>query len=116
MQLVRWSEIPSEKISVGVERRVIWGERGTLARFAFRRGTHVSRHSHQSEQHTCVLEGALRVALAGREITLRAGEVLVIPGGVEHEVWMLEDSVVLDFFAPPRDDWRLGAHHYLLGR
>jgi quercetin dioxygenase-like cupin family protein len=115
MQVVNWSSVEREKIAEGVERRVIWGAKGTTARFAFARGTHVSAHAHEAEQHTCLLEGAMRVRAAGREFEMRGGSVLVIPPQVEHEVWFLEDSVVLDFFSPPRDDWRQGRHAYLRG-
>ena len=33
---------------------------------------------------------------------------MVIPGGTEHEAWFREDTEVIDFFAPPRDDFLLG--------
>jgi hypothetical protein len=33
---------------------------------------------------------------------------VVIPGGSEHEAWFREDTEVIDFFAPPRDDFLLG--------
>ena len=36
------------------------------------------------------------------------GDVVVIPGGIEHEAWFREDTEVIDFFAPPRDDFLLG--------
>ncbi len=117
MQLIRWSDVPVEEISPTVRRQVLWGENGTLARFTFAKGTHVSAHRHKSEQHTCVLEGGIRAKLSGvdAELLVKAGEVLLIPGDVEHEVWVLEDSVLLDFFAPARDDWTQGAHRYLAG-
>ena len=44
---------------------------------------------------------------------MRAGEVLVIPPEVEPEVWVLQDTVVLDFFAPTRPDWRESLPQYL---
>ena len=34
--------------------------------------------------------------------------MVVIPGGTEHEAWFREDAEVIDFFAPPRDDFLLG--------
>jgi hypothetical protein len=32
----------------------------------------------------------------------------VIPGGVEHGAWFREDTEVVDFFAPPREDFLAG--------
>ena len=117
MQHVRWQKLPSEAISDNVERFVVWGERGTAARFSFAVDTHISQHMHESEQHTYLVEGQLRINVGGQEVFLHAGEILVIPPWVAHEVWVLEKAVVVDFFAPPRSDWKLdGAGSYLEGR
>jgi hypothetical protein len=35
----------------------------------------------------------------------------VIPGGVEHEGHVSEDSEVIDFFAPVREDFLAGGPH-----
>jgi len=114
MQLVRWESQAKEQLAEGVARQVVWGAQATLARFQFARGMHAARHRHPAEQHTCVERGALRIATGGREFTVRPGEMLLIPGDTEHEVWALEDSVVFCFFAPARDDWRApGGSHYL---
>ena len=36
------------------------------------------------------------------------GDVVIIPGGTEHGGWFREDTEVIDFFAPPRDDFLIG--------
>ena len=33
---------------------------------------------------------------------------MVIPRDIEHEAWFREDTEVIDFFAPPRDDFLRG--------
>jgi quercetin dioxygenase-like cupin family protein len=119
MQLVRWVDVAEETISQEVRRQVIWGEKATLARFSFAKGAHVLAHKHDSEQHTCVIEGAIKARVgneSSKEVIVHAGEVLVIPPNVAHEVWVLQDSLLLDFFAPDRKDWRSGQHNYLAGR
>ncbi len=115
MEAVKWETIPVETITQGVERQVLWGDQANLARLSLAKGTHVSKHAHPAEQFTCVLSGALRVDLGGRELRLSAGELIVIPGEVAHEVWALEDTIVWDFFAPPRHDWKTGRSAYLAG-
>jgi hypothetical protein len=35
-----------------------------------------------------------------------------IPGGIAHEVAVLEDTVVLDVFSPVRQDWLDGTDTY----
>lgn len=115
MEPVRWDDIPREKLSATLERQTVWGEKATLARFTLAQGTHIAKHKHENEQFTTLLSGAMKMNLAGRELTLRAGDVLVIPPWAEHEVWVLEDTVVLDFFVPLRQDWRQGQQQYLQG-
>jgi quercetin dioxygenase-like cupin family protein len=62
-------------------------------------------HSHESEQMTYILQGALRVVVDGEEMTVREGEVLHIPSGVPHQAEALEDTFELDVFSPIRLDW-----------
>lgn len=117
MEIIRWDDVPKETLAEGVARRVVWGEHSTLVRFEFAKSMHATAHHHPAEQHTWVVSGALRVASGGRDWTVRAGEMLLVPGSAEHEVWALEDSVVLCFFAPARHDWKSedGGSHYLTG-
>jgi quercetin dioxygenase-like cupin family protein len=92
-----------------------------LARIFLKKGAVVPRHSHRNEQVTYVLEGALRFRLweqgesAGLEVVVHAGEVLCIPPDVPHEAFALEDTVDLDVFTPPRQDWLDGSDAYLRG-
>ena len=98
----RWDEIALEKVTEMVSRKVIAGDRMTVAQVYLKRGSLVPLHAHDSEQITCVLQGALRVVVAGEEATAREGEVLHIPSGVPHQVEALDDTFVLDLFSPPR--------------
>jgi quercetin dioxygenase-like cupin family protein len=79
-----------------------------LSRLTLKAGAQVSRHSHPNEQFTCILEGALEFRL-GEDLeqatTVRAGEVLHIPANVPHCALALEDTIDLDIFSPPRQDW-----------
>jgi hypothetical protein len=45
--------------------------------------------------------------LGGEQRICGQGDVVVIPGGTEHEAWFREDTEVIDFFAPPREDFLL---------
>jgi quercetin dioxygenase-like cupin family protein len=105
MKPIRWEDVPLERINENVSRQVIWGENGTLARLCFVKGTHTSPHKHEAEQHTCVVDGVLEFRLDDEKLVLRAGDILVVPAWAEHEAWALEDTTVIDFFAPVRKDW-----------
>jgi len=101
----RWSDMPVEQITGAIARRYLTGDRVTVARFELTQGGVVPRHQHENEQVSCVLSGALHFKFDGRDVVARAGEVVQIPGGVPHEVAVLEDTIVLDVFSPVRQDW-----------
>ena len=101
----RWDEIALEKITEMISQKIVAGEREMLAQIYLKRGALVPMHSHESEQMTYVLQGALKFLIAGEEITVREGEVLHIPSGLPHQAEALEDTFELDVFSPVRQDW-----------
>jgi len=103
--LTRWSDIEVEPLNPLIGRQFVVGTDVMVARVLLKKGAHVPLHSHHNEQVTYILEGALKFALEGKEVTVHAGEVLCIPPHVPHEAFALEDTVDLDIFNPPRQDW-----------
>ena len=113
----RWDDIPKERMTDVIERRFVTAERIMLAQVFLMKGAVVQRHTHESEQVTYIVEGALRLWLgsegAEEEFTVRAGEVLTIPSNVPHRAEALEDTLDVDVFSPPRQDWLEGTDAYL---
>ena len=109
----RWSEITAEQLNPLVTRQYVVGTNTMLARIGLKKGAVVPRHSHFHEQISHVVEGALLFRMDDAEKTVRAGEILCIPPDEPHEVIALEDSVALDIFNPPRQDWIDGDDAYL---
>lgn len=105
VRLYRWDEIALEKVTELVSRKIITGEREMLTQIYLKKGCLVPMHSHESEQMTYILQGALRFQIGGEEITVREGEVLHIPSWVPHQAEALEDTFELDLFSPIRQDW-----------
>src|SRR4026209_2206431 len=112
VRLHRWDEIALEKVTEMLSRKVVTGEREMLAQIYLKRGCLVPMHSHESEQMTYILQGALKFLIAGEETTVREGEVLHIPSWVEHQAEALEDTFELDVFSPIRQDWLDGTDDY----
>lgn len=104
-RLQRWDELELEKVTEMISRKIVTGEREMLAQIYLKKGAVVPMHSHESEQITYVLQGALRFLIDGEQITVREGEVLVIPSWVEHQAEALDDTFELDVFSPIRQDW-----------
>lgn len=114
----RWDQIPAETLKGTITRRLVTGERMMIAHVYFKKGDDVPRHSHENEQITYILDGVLRFWFGAhdeREITVRAGEVIVIPSNVPHRALALEDTLDVDIFSPPRQDWLSGTDAYLRG-
>jgi quercetin dioxygenase-like cupin family protein len=101
----RWADVEVEKLSSLIGRQFIVGSNMMVARVLLKKGAHVPLHSHPNEQITYILDGALKFNIEGKEVTVRSGEVLCIPSHVPHEAFALEDTVDLDIFNPPRQDW-----------
>jgi len=101
----RWADVPSEQINESIARRFITGDSVTVARFELKQGGVVPSHSHPNEQISIVLSGMLLFKIDGRDIVVKAGEMMQIPGNVAHEVSVLEDTLVFDVFSPVRQDW-----------
>ena len=111
-----WDAIPRQRVTDAIDRKIVTGERMMIAHVYLKKGAIVPRHSHDNEQLTYILEGALRLTLeppeGPQEVIVRAGEVLVIPSNVPHQAEALEDTLDVDVFAPPRQDWLDGTDDY----
>jgi quercetin dioxygenase-like cupin family protein len=110
---IAWDSVPMEMMSDVISRRLITGEKAMVAQVFFKKGGVVPEHQHENEQITYILEGALKFELEGREVVVRKGEVLVIPSNVPHRAVALEDTLDLDIFTPPRQDWLSKNDEYL---
>ena len=112
----RWNEMPKEKVSEMLDRRLITGDRMMLAHVYLKKGCLVPQHKHENEQLTYILEGALRFWIGEnkeQELVVSAGEVLHIPSNVPHEALAIEDTLDVDVFSPPRADWLNKTDDYL---
>ncbi|MGD0894256.1 MAG: cupin domain-containing protein [Terracidiphilus sp.] len=103
--LTRWADVEVEAMNSLIGRQFVVGSNTMLARVLLKKGAHVPLHSHHNEQISYILDGALKFHIEGREVVVHAGEVLCIPPHVPHEAFALEDTVDLDIFNPPRQDW-----------
>ncbi len=113
----RWDDLEREDLGAGLSRRLVTGERMMMAQVFFEQGRVVARHAHENEQLTYILEGALEFTLGddGEKVVVAAGDVLHIPSWLPHEAVALEDTLDLDVFSPPRQDWLDGSDAYIRG-
>ena len=112
----RWSQMPIERVNATLDRRLITGEHMMLAHVYLKKGCIVPKHQHENEQLTYILEGCLKFWIGddeSQELFVRAGEVLHIPSNVFHKAEAIEDTLDVDIFDPPRQDWLNKTDAYL---
>ena len=115
VHLFRWDDIPRERVTDEIDRKLITGNRIMLAHVFLNKGSVVPMHSHENEQMTYLLGGALKFWIGTEDavpIVVREGEVLHIPPNVPHKAEALEDTFDMDIFSPPRQDWLDGTDTY----
>jgi quercetin dioxygenase-like cupin family protein len=115
LQYIPWNSIPLEDLNPLLQRQFVVGQEIMLARVLLKKGSVVPLHSHHNEQLTYILDGALKFWIDGKEIVVKAGEVLCIPSNMPHKAEALVDTIDLDVFAPPRADWINRTDDYLRG-
>ena len=113
LKYLAWKDVEREQLNPHIDREMVVGDKIMLARVLMKKGAHVPMHHHHNEQVTYILEGALKFNVGGKEIVVRTGEVLGIPPNMPHEAWAQEDTVDLDVFNPPREDWLNKTDDYL---
>src|SRR5688572_8059067 len=104
----RWADMPKEKVTDQISRRLVTGQAMMLAHVYLDKGAIVPKHQHHNEQLTYILKGALRFWIGDDQkqvLDVREGEVLHIPSNVWHKAEALEDTLDVDVFSPPREDW-----------
>jgi quercetin dioxygenase-like cupin family protein len=102
------ASVAEEQITDKIGRRVISGKQGTMVYWSMKAGAHAAAHQHPQEQFAWVIKGAIRLRIGAEERAIKPGDIAVIPGGIEHEAFFAEDTEVIDFFAPVREDFLTG--------
>lgn len=113
--LMNWDEMEWETVTDKIRRKLITANEMMIAHVFLDKGAIVPKHSHHNEQLTYIMSGALHFKLGenqDREVIVRAGEVLAIPANLPHEALALEDTLDVDIFTPPRQDWLDGSDGY----
>ena len=97
----------ARKLGEGITTRIFPGDQAMLSVVTIAPHSTGTPDSHPQEQWGVLLEGSLVRIQDGQEVAMTAGDFWCTPGGVEHSVRTGDEgAVVLDVFAPPRDEYR----------
>src|SRR5258706_15957674 len=102
------ASVPEEQITDNISRKVMSGKQGMMVWWHFKAGGHAAAHSHPHEQFSWMIKGRMDLRIGNETRSMVAGDVAVIPGGVEHEAVFPEDTEILDFFTPVREGFLAG--------
>ena len=105
MILYNWDEVAVQQLDNGITRQMITAGNMMLAQIFVPKGVSFPAHRISSEQITIYVKGGAVYQSEQSRIEAREGDILYIPAGVEHSDQVVEDTVVLDVFSPPRADW-----------
>ena len=84
---------------------LVHGEQTLMSEFRFDKGAVVPVHTHPHEQTGFVVKGALRFEVDGETFVATEGDSWNLPSNVPHGAEALEPSVVIEVFAPVREDY-----------
>ena len=84
---------------------LVHGEKTLMGEFSLAKGAEIPPHSHPHEQTGIMISGKVRFKIGDELFEAEAGDSWCIPGGVEHAVEVLENSVVIEVFSPVREDY-----------
>jgi quercetin dioxygenase-like cupin family protein len=94
-------------LAPGVDIKSLTGEKMSMVIFYIAPGADVPEHSHPHEQMGTVLKGALELTIGEEKKVVRSGDAWRIPSDVVHSGHCLEEATeILEFFSPPRDDYK----------
>jgi quercetin dioxygenase-like cupin family protein len=91
----RWDDIPLDKVTEMVARKTLGGAELSLTQAYFKKGTKVPAHAHDGEILLYVLQGVVVVDSGADSLTLREGDLLVVPPATPHQAEVIDDAFVL---------------------
>lgn len=110
------NELKEEAVTDEMSRRMLVGDKGMVTFWKTKAGAHSAAHAHPEEQLFWILSGKVELRIGGEKRTCGPGDMGVIPGGTEHEAWYVEDTEMMNVFAPARTDYLTqGALPYMRG-
>ncbi len=96
---------PVEMLAGIVRRTLAVTERLMLCEFTLSAGSEVPVHTHPHDQVGYIVSGEVVMIVDGQEMRCGPGDAYAIPGGVPHGARALQDSVLVDVFHPPREEY-----------
>ena len=105
MKLYKWQDITIEQLGGGITRQLITVDNLMLSQIFVPKGVSFPAHRMSSDQLTIFVKGKAIYESADSKIEADEGDIVYIPSDTEHSDRVVDDTIVLDIFSPPRKDW-----------
>ena len=103
---VMHEDVLAEPMPTWTKRRVLaHGQEMMMVENEFAPGDTAPEHTHPHSQITYVIRGALEFTLEGETVVLREGDSVYIAPNAVHGAVAVENSLLIDVFAPMREDF-----------
>jgi quercetin dioxygenase-like cupin family protein len=107
---IRPDDVEQVEMLEGIHRRTMaTTDEAMLCQFFLEAGSTVPRHNHMNDQVGYVVSGQLEMTIGNKVRVLKPGDTYAVPGGVYHSAKAIVDTVAIDVFSPPREDYRTEA-------
>jgi quercetin dioxygenase-like cupin family protein len=84
---------------------LVYGDKTLFTEFRLEKDNLLPEHSHPQEQTGYLVSGRIRLSIGEETYDVKPGDSWCIPGNVEHQAEILEDSVAIEVFSPVRKDY-----------
>ncbi len=100
-----WDDLPQTDVTPKIKRRLVSGQKVMSVQFVLEKGAIVAEHQHPHEQISHIISGKIEFVVGGQKQVMQAGDVLHIPSHVSHSAVALADTLNIEIFSPPREDF-----------
>jgi quercetin dioxygenase-like cupin family protein len=99
-------ENPWVELCPGIKRQTsTTGPKMYQQRAKLEAGSRLPEHHHHQDQIAYVISGHVRLVVGGVPHDLKAGQCVYIGSDVPHSAETFEETLIIDTFTPPRDDY-----------
>jgi quercetin dioxygenase-like cupin family protein len=84
---------------------LLYGEKMLTTEFLLKKGSTIPVHSHPHDQTGYLVSGKMNLYIEDEMFVATPRDSWYIPGNVEHNADILEDSIAIEVFSPVREDY-----------
>lgn len=88
-----------------MQKTLVYGERTLMTEFLLTKNSILPEHSHPYEQTGYLVKGHILLKVGDAQQDTHPGDSWCIPADVPHGAQIIEDSVAIEIFSPPREDY-----------